>query len=72
MLEHEEAKRKRQHKKITIQLEEVNQKIQAKERRLKRYWQRVKQNGQNKTDKIFQNNERQFYQQVGGDDTKTY
>ena len=55
--------------KITIQLEEINQKVLAKERRLKRYRQRVKQYKQNRT---FQNNERKFYQQLGGHDTKTY
>ena len=37
--------------------------------RLKRNWQRVKQQRLNRT---FQNNERKFGQQVGGDDTKTY
>ena len=41
----------------------------AKERRLKRYRQRVKQYRQNGS---FQNNERKFYQQLGGSDTKTY
>ena len=41
----------------------------AKEGRLKRYRQRVKQYRQNGT---FQNNERIFYQQLGGSDTKTY
>ena len=41
----------------------------AKEGRLKRYRQRVKQYRQNRT---FQNNERKFYQQLGGSDTKTY
>ena len=30
--------------KITVQFEEINQKVQAKEGRLKRYRQRVKQN----------------------------
>ena len=55
--------------KITIQLEEINQKVLSNEERLKRYRQRVKQYRQNRT---FQNNERKFYQQVGGDDTKTY
>ena len=54
---------------ITVQLEEINQKVLAKEGRLKRYWQRVKQYRQNWT---FQNNERKFYQQFGGSDTKTY
>ena len=55
--------------KITIQLEEINQKVISKEGRLKRYRQRVNQYRQNR---IFQNNERKFYQQVGGNDTKTY
>ncbi len=55
--------------KITVQLEEINQKVLAKEGRLKRYRQRVKQYRQNRT---FQNNERKFYQQLGGHDTKTY
>ena len=41
----------------------------AKEGRLNRYRQRVKQYRQNRT---FQNNERKFYQQLGGSDTKTY
>ena len=50
---------------ITVQLEEINQ----KEGRLKRYRQRVKQYRQNRT---FLNNERKFYQQLGGSDTKTY
>ena len=69
-LEYLGAKRKRQlKKKITIQLEDINQKVQVKEGRLKRYRQRVKQYRQNRT---FQNNERKFYQQLGGDDTKTY
>ena len=52
-----------------MQLEEINQKVLAKEGRLKRYRQRVKQHRQNRT---FQNNERKFYQQLGGSDTKTY
>ena len=56
--------------KITVQLEEINQKVLAKEGRLKRYRQRVKQYRQNRT---FQNNERKFYQQlVGVHDIKTY
>ena len=57
-----------QEKKI-VQLEEINQKVLGKEGRLKRYRQRVKQYRQNRT---FQNNERKFYQQLGGSDTKTY
>ena len=35
--------------KITVQLEEINQKVLAKEGRLKRYRQRVKQYRQNST-----------------------
>ena len=60
---------KRQHGKKPVQLEEINQNVLAKEGRLKRYQLRVKQYRQNRT---FQNNERKFYQQLGGDDTKTY
>ena len=45
--------------KLTIQLEEINQKVLAKEGRLKRYRQKVKQYRQRRT---FQNNERKFYQ----------
>ena len=41
----------------------------AKEARLKRYRQRVKQYRKNRT---LQNNKRIFYQQSGGSDTKTY
>ena len=55
--------------KIAAQLKEINQKVLAKEGRLKRYRQRVKQYRQNRT---FQNNERKFDQQLGGHDTKTY
>ena len=54
---------------ITVQLEEINQKVLAKEGRLNRYRQRVKQYRKNRT---FQNNERKFYKQLGGSDTKTY
>ena len=61
-------KEKAKREKIT-QLEEINKKVLAKKGRLKRYRQRVKQYGQNRS---FQNNERQFYQQLGVDDTKTY
>ena len=50
MLEHVGTERKKQHKKkITIQFEEINQKVLAKERRLKRYRQKVKQYRQNRT-----------------------
>ena len=55
--------------KLTLQLEGIYQKVLAKEGRLKRYRQRVKPYRQNRT---FQNNERKFYQQLGGDDNKTY
>ena len=46
-----------------------NNKVLEKEGRLKRYRQRVKQNRQNGT---FQTNKRKIFQQLGGDDTKTY
>ena len=62
-------KEKTTQEKLTIQLEEIYQKVQAKEARLKRYQQRVKQYRQNR---IFQNNQRKFYQQLGGDDNKIY
>ena len=61
-------KEKTTREKITVQLEEINQKVLAKEKRLKRYRQRVKQYRQNRT---FQNNERKFYQHLGGHNTKT-
>ena len=61
-------KKKVTQEKITIQLEEINQEVLAKEGRLKMYRQRVKQYRQIRT---FQNNERKFYQQLG-DDKKTY
>ena len=54
---------------IIIQLEEMKQKVLAKEGRLKRYQQRVKQYRQNRA---FQNNERKFYPRLGGGDMKTY
>ena len=50
-------KEKTTQEKLTIQLEEINQKVLANEGRLKRYRQRVKQYRQNRT---FQNNERKF------------
>ena len=55
--------------KITIQLKEINQKEQTDEGRLKRYRERVEKYRQNGK---FQNNKRKFYQQVGGDGTKSY
>ena len=63
------TKEKTAPEKLTRELEEINQKVLAKERRLKRYRQRVKQYRQNKT---FQNNERNSYQQFGGEYNKTY
>ena len=45
-----------------IQFEEINQKVLSKEKRFKRYRERVKQYRQN----------RKFYQQVEGDDTNTH
>ena len=49
-----------------VQLEGTNQKVQVKEGRLKIYRDMTKQN------RTFQNNERKFYQQVGGEWEKTY
>ena len=62
-------KEKTTQEKLTMQLKEIYQKVLAKEGRLKRYRQRVKQYRQNRT---FQNNERKFYQQLEGYDNKTY
>ena len=62
-------KEKTTHEKPTILLKEINQKVLAKEGWLKRYQQRVRQYRQNRT---FQNNERKFYQQLGGYYSKTY
>ena len=62
-------KEKTTQEKLKIQLEEIYQKVPAKEGRLKRYRQRVKQYRQNRT---FQNNERKFYRQLEGFDNKTY
>ena len=64
-----DEKEKAKREKITMQLEKINQKVLTKEERLKRYRQRVKQYWKDRT---FQNNERKFYQQLGGDGTKTY
>ena len=63
----ENRKEKATREKI-MQLEEINEKVLTKEGRIKRYRQRVKQYRQNRT---FQNNERKFYQQLGGGDMKT-
>ena len=54
------GKEKTTQDKLSIKLEEINQKALAKEGRLKRYRQRVTQYRQNRT---FQNDERKFYQQ---------
>ena len=62
-------KEKTTQEKLTIKLEEINQKVLAKEGRLERYRQRVKQYRQNRT---FQNNERKFHQQLGRNDNKIY
>ena len=64
-----DKKEKATQEKITGLLEEINKKVLGKERRLKRYRQRVKKYVQNRA---FQNNERKFYQQLRGSDTKTY
>ena len=50
-------KEKARQEKITIRIEEINQKVLAKEGRLKRYRQKIKQYRQNRT---FQNNERKM------------
>ena len=63
-----DKKKKATQEKITVQFEDINQKVLAKEGRLKRYRQRVKQYRQNRK---LQNNKRKFYQQLG-DDTKIY
>ena len=52
-----------------ILLEETNQKVLAKEGRLKRYRATINQCRQNRN---FQINERKFYQQVGKEWAKTY
>ena len=65
----ESKKEKATQEEITMQLEEINQKVLAEEGRLKRIRQRVKEYRQNMT---FQNNERKVCYQLGGDDMKTY
>ena len=67
-LENSGTKRKSNRKRITMKLDEINQKVMAKEGRLKRCLESVKQYRQNRK---FQNNEIKLYQQVRGDDTKT-
>ena len=59
-------KEKATQEKFKIKFEAINKKVEGEERRLKRYQQRLNQYRQNRT---FQNI---FYQQFGGDDTKTY
>ena len=51
-----------------MRLKEINQKILAKEGRLERYQDRVKQYKQNRS---FQNYGRKFYQQAGRECTRT-
>ena len=58
----------KQYTSLIIQVEEINQNIEAKEEELKRYWNRVMKR---KPNRIFQNNERKFYHQVGGECTGT-
>ena len=53
----------------TIQLVKINQKDLAKERRLKRYGDRIEQYRQNRA---FQNNNKKSYLQEGEECTKTY
>ena len=55
-------------KKLTIKMEEINQKILVKERKLKRYRNRIQQYKQNW---IFENDERKFYWQVNGENRKS-
>ena len=54
---------------LTMQLEDINQKILTKYGKIKRYRDWVNQYKQNR---VFPNNKRKFYQQVGGKCTKTY
>ena len=65
----DKKEKKATQEKITVQFEEINQKILVKEERLKRSRQRIKEHGQNRT---LQNKERKFYKQVGGDDRKIH
>ena len=60
------TKKRQQRTKLTIQLEKIKQKIMVKERRLKRYRDRIKLYKQNKT---FQNNQK--FLQVSGESIKT-
>ena len=53
----------------SIEHQEINQEVLPKEGSLKRYRDRIKQYRRNRA---FQNNERIFYQQVGGEWTKIY
>ena len=71
MLKLVEIEKEKKHNKIkqTTHLEEINQKLVAKEGRRKRYRDRVKQYRQNRT---FLKNEKKFYQEVGRKCMKTY
>ena len=53
---------------LKTQLEDINQKIFAKDGTLKRYRDKIKQYKQNR---IFQSNEKKFYQQVSREYIKT-
>ena len=66
-----DKKEKATQEKITIQLEEINQKYTSERMKItnKRYRERVKQYRHNRT---FQNNKRKFYEQVREDDSKIY
>ena len=55
-------KEKTTQEKLTVQLEEIHQKVLAKEGWLKRYRQRVKQYRQNRT---FQSNEKKILSTIG-------
>ena len=55
-------RKKTSQEKLTIQLEEVNEKVLAKEGRLKRYGQKVKQYRQNRT---FHNHEKKILSTTG-------
>ena len=68
MIEKKEHLKRQLQTSLTIKLEEINQKILAKESKLIRYRDKFKQYKQNRT---FQYNEWKFYQQVGGECIKT-
>ena len=62
------AEKTREYVGTQLELAEITEKVLAKEGRLKRYRDMIKLYRQNRT---FQNHERKFYQQVGGDCAKT-